>query len=267
MVQQTRKLVYRFDEGDASMRNLLGGKGANLCEMSQLGLPVPPGFIITTEACIDYYERDHQLPQGLWENVQEHMHLLEKSIGREFGSATNPLLVSVRSGARVSMPGMMDTILNLGINDEIVRGLSGLMGDERPAYDAYRRFLQIFANVVMDMESSIFENILARHKERAGARLDHELDSEQLRDVIKDFKAAIHDATGKDVPNDPWQQLLEAVQAVFRSWNSPRAIAYRDHYNIPHHWGTAVNVMVMVFGNLGEDPSQILVFCWHKMFL
>ena len=260
MVQQTRKLVYRFDEGDASMRNLLGGKGANLAEMSQLGLPVPPGFIITTEACIDYYERDHQLPEGLWDKVQEHMHWLEKSIGREFGSTTNPLLVSVRSGARVSMPGMMDTILNLGINDEIVRGLAGLMGDERPAYDAYRRFLQIFANVVMGVESSTFEEILARRKAEVGVQLDYELSSEQLGNVIRDFKAAIRNATGKDVPNDSWQQLLEAVQAVFRSWNSPRAIAYRDHYNIPHHWGTAVNVMVMVFGNLGEDSGTGVLF-------
>ena len=260
MVQQTRKLVYRFDEGDASMRNLLGGKGANLAEMSQLGLPVPPGFIITTEACIDYYERDDQLPEGLWDKVQEHIHWLEKSIGREFGSTTNPLLVSVRSGARVSMPGMMDTILNLGINDEIVRGLAGLMGDERPAYDAYRRFLQIFANVVMGVESSTFEEILARHKAEVGLQLDYELSSEQMGNVIKDFKAAIRNATGKDVPNDSWQQLLEAVQAVFRSWNSPRAIAYRDHYNIPHHWGTAVNVMVMVFGNLGEDSGTGVLF-------
>ncbi len=260
MVQQTRKLVYRFDEGDASMRNLLGGKGANLAEMSQLGLPVPPGFIITTEACIDYYERDDQLPEGLWDKVQEHIHWLEKSIGREFGSTTNPLLVSVRSGARVSMPGMMDTILNLGINDEIVRGLAGLMGDERPAYDAYRRFLQIFANVVMGVESSTFEEILARHKAEVGLQLDYELSSEQMGNVINDFKAAIRNTTGKDVPNDSWQQLLEAVQAVFRSWNSPRAIAYRDHYNIPHHWGTAVNVMVMVFGNLGEDSGTGVLF-------
>ena len=260
MVQQTRKLVYRFDEGDANMRNLLGGKGANLAEMSQLGLPVPPGFTITTEACIDYYERDYQLPERLWDKVQEHVHGLEKSIGREFGSTTNPLLVSVRSGARVSMPGMMDTILNLGINDEIVRGLAGLMGDDRPAYDAYRRFLQIYANVVMGVESSTFEDILARRKADAGVQLDHELNPEQLVGVIGDFKEAIRRATGKDVPDDPWQQLLEAVQAVFRSWNSPRAIAYRDHYNIPHHWGTAVNVMVMVFGNLGDDSGTGVLF-------
>ncbi len=260
MVQQKRKLVYRFDEGDAGMRELLGGKGANLCEMARLGLPVPPGFTITTEACIDYYERGHQLPEGLWDDVREQMGWLDKSIGRHFGSSTNPLLVSVRSGARVSMPGMMDTILNLGVNDEIVRGLARLMGNERPAFDAYRRFLQIFASVVMGVESSTFEEILAHHKDEAGVRLDHELSPEQLRNVIRDFKAAIRNATAKDVPEDPWQQLLEAIQAVFQSWNSPRAITYRDHYNIPHHWGTAVNVMAMVFGNLGEDSGTGVLF-------
>ena len=168
MAQQRRKLVYGFDEGNAGMRELLGGKGANLAEMAHLGLPVPPGFIITTEACSEYYERDHQLPEGLWEEVEEHLHGLEKSIGRVFGSTTDALLVSVRSGARVSMPGMMDTILNLGINDEIVPGLARLMGDERPALDAYRRFLQIFASVVMGVEASTFEEILARHKVEAG---------------------------------------------------------------------------------------------------
>ena len=260
MVKQGNKLVYGFDEGDASMRELLGGKGANLSEMARLGLPVPPGFIITTEVSLDYYERDRQLPEGLWESVQEHMHLLEHSIGREFGSATNPLLVSVRSGARVSMPGMMDTILNLGINDQIVQGLTRLMGDERPALDAHRRFLQIFASVVMGMESSVFEGILAHHKEEAGVRLDHELSPVQLRNVIGDFRAAIRDATGKDAPEDPWQQLLEAVQAVFQSWYSPRATSYRNHYGIPHNWGTAVNIMAMVFGNLGDDSGTGVLF-------
>ena len=259
MVQQ-KKMVYRFDEGDASMRNLLGGKGANLCEMARLGLPVPPGFVVTTEACLDYYDRGHQLPEGLWEDIQEHIHWLEGSIGREFGSTSNPLLVSVRSGARVSMPGMMDTILNLGINDEIAPGLSGLMGDQRPAYDAYRRFLQIFASVVMGIDSSIFEEVLARHKAQAGVRMDHELRPEHLQNVIRDFKAAIRDIAGRDVPDDPWQQLFEAVQAVFQSWNSPRAIAYRNHYNYSHGWGTAVNVMTMVFGNLGDDSGTGVLF-------
>ena len=260
MVQERKKLVYRFDEGKAGMRELLGGKGANLCEMAQLGLPVPPGFIITTEACLDYYSGDRQLPTGLPEDVREQMRWLEQSIGREFGSATNPLLVSVRSGARVSMPGMMDTILNLGINDEIVLGLATLMDNERAAFDAYRRFLQIYASVVMGIEASDFEEILARHKEGAGIRLDHELNPRQLRDVIVDFRAAIVSTTGKEVPEDPWQQLLDAVKAVFQSWHSPRAIRYRDHYNIPHDWGTAVNVMAMVFGNLGEDSGSGVLF-------
>ena len=242
------------------MRDLLGGKGANLSEMAQLGLPVPPGYTITTEACLDYYQRNGQFPQGLWEDVREHMEWLETSLGRRFGSPTNPLLVSVRSGARVSMPGMMDTILNLGINDDIVRGLAGLMGDERPAFDAYRRFLQIFASVVLGAESSIFEEILARHKEAAGVQLDHELDAQQLRHVIDDFKSAVRSATGADVPTDPWQQLQEAIQAVFQSWHSPRANRYREHYNIPHGWGTAVNIMAMVFGNLGDDSGTGVLF-------
>ena len=260
MVQQRKKMVYRFDEGVADMRDLLGGKGANLSEMSRLGLPVPPGFIITTEACLDYYDREHQVPEGLWEEVRKHMVRLEKSIRREFGSITNPLLVSVRSGARVSMPGMMDTILNLGINDEIAHSLARLMGDERPAFDVHRRFLQIFASVAMGVESSTFEEILANHKKEAGVQLDHELNPDHLRNVIRDFKAAIRSATAKEVPEDPWQQLFEAVQAVFQSWNSPRAIRYRDHYNIPHHWGTAVNIMAMVFGNLGEDSGTGVLF-------
>ncbi len=260
MVQQKKKLVYRFDEGDASMRELLGGKGANLCEMAQLGLPVPPGFIITTEACIDYYDRGRQLPEGLWEDVQEHMAWLESSMEKKFGSTTNPLLVSVRSGARISMPGMMDTILNLGINDDIVTGLAHLMGDERPALDAYRRFLQIFASVVLGVESDVFEGILSRHKEEADVQLDFELNPEQLRNVIKEFKSAIKHSAGRDVTEDPSQQLKEAIQAVFQSWHSARATTYRDHFNIPHHWGTAVNVMAMAFGNLGEDSGTGVLF-------
>ena len=260
MIQQAKKLTYRFDEGNASMRELLGGKGANLCEMAQMGLPVPPGFIITTEACLDYYDRGHQLPKGLWEEVLEQVAWLNQAIGREFASVGNPLLVSVRSGARVSMPGMMDTILNLGVNDEIVTGLARLMGDRRPAFDAYRRFLQIFAGVVMEVDSTTFEDILARHKREAGVVMDHELDADRLSAVIADFKEAARRAAGRDVPQDPWQQLREAIQAVFRSWNSPRAIRYRDHYGFPHDWGTAVNVMVMVFGNLGEDSGTGVLF-------
>jgi len=193
---QAGKLVYRFDEGNASMVDLLGGKGSNLCEMARLGLPIPPGFVVTTEACLDYFARGKQFSPGLWESIQEYVHQLEESMGRGFGITTNPLLVSVRSGAKISMPGMMDTILNLGINDDLVNGLATLMGDPRPAYDAYRRFLQIYADVVMEVEHDTFEEILADHKEQAGVELDYELDAEQLRGVIADFRAAIRQAAG-----------------------------------------------------------------------
>ena len=257
---QLKKMVYSFDEGDASMRALLGGKGANLCEMDKLGLPVPPGFIVTTEACLDYYAMDHQLPEGLWDQVQDKLGSLERSLGRQLGSNANPLLVSVRSGARISMPGMMDTILNLGVSDDNVAALAQHMNDERPAYDAYRRFLQIFSSIVFGMDSSLFEVIISKHKEQAGKTLDYELTPDELKSVIADFRAAIREHAGRDVPQDPQQQLFEAVQAVFQSWNSPRAISYRDHYNIPHNWGTAVNVMGMVFGNLGDDSGTGVLF-------
>ena len=258
--ERARKLVYRFDEGDASMSDLLGGKGANLCEMARLELPIPPGFVVTTEACLDYFALGQQFPPGLWEGIQENVHLLEDAMGRRFGSSTNPLLVSVRSGAKISMPGMMDTILNLGINDDIVEGLASLMGDPRPAYDAYRRFLQIYADVVMEVEPSTFEHILSEHKERAGVDLDYQLSAEQLRGVIADFKAAIQQATEAQVPDDPWQQLKGAVEAVFRSWNNPRAIFYRDYQGIPHDMGTAVTIMAMVFGNLGPTSGTGVLF-------
>jgi pyruvate,orthophosphate dikinase len=254
------KLVYRFEEGDSSMGELLGGKGSNLCEMARMGLPVPPGFVITTRACLDYFAGGQQISKDLWESIQENMRHLESAMGRGFGSAKHPMLVSVRSGAKISMPGMMDTILNLGINDDNVDGLAALMGDPRPAYDAYRRFLQIYADVVMDVEHDTFEVILSQHKERAGVSLDYELRAEQLRDVIADFKAAIRQATNAEVPYDPWQQLKDAVEAVFRSWNNPRAIHYRDYYDIPHDLGTAVNIMSMVFGNLGPTSGTGVLF-------
>jgi pyruvate,orthophosphate dikinase len=259
-VSQARKLVYRFDEGDASMADLLGGKGSNLCEMARLGLPVPPGFVITTEACLDYFALGQRLPAGLAESIRDNLHLLEKAVGRSFGSPASPLLVSVRSGAKVSMPGMMDTILNLGINDEIAEGLGSLMGDSRPAYDAHRRFLQIYAGVVMGVEAKTFEGILSRHKQRAGVALDYQLTSEQLRSVTADFKAAIRQATGGEAPADPWEQLAAAVEAVFRSWNNPRAIFYRNHHHISHEMGTAVTIMAMVFGNLGPTSGTGVLF-------
>ena len=257
---QTVKLVYRFDEGDASMADLLGGKGSNLCEMARLGLPVPPGFVISTQVCRDYLSKDQTLPEGLEESIRDNIQLLEKSIGRNFGSTSSPLLVSVRSGARVSMPGMMDTILNLGINDQIVEGLASMMGDPRPAYDAYRRFIQIYSEVVMDVKPEPFETALAAHKERAGVTLDHQLTAEQLQDVVADFKQITKEATGSEPPSDPWVQLTAAVEAVFRSWNTPRAIFYRDHNKIDHAMGTAVTIMAMVFGNLGPSSGTGVLF-------
>jgi pyruvate,orthophosphate dikinase len=257
---QTVKLVYRFDEGNATMADLLGGKGSNLCEMARLGLPVPPGFVISTQVCRDFLTKNQTLPEGLEESIKDNLQQLEKSIGRNFGSTTSPLLVSVRSGARISMPGMMDTILNLGINDEIVEGLALMMGDARPAYDAYRRFIQIYSEVVMDVNPEPFETVLAAHKEKAGVTLDHQLTAAQLQDVVADFKKVTKDATGAEPPFDPWEQLMAAVEAVFRSWNTPRAIFYRDHNKIDHDMGTAVTIMAMVFGNLGPSSGTGVLF-------
>ena len=256
----TLKFVYRFDEGNASMGDLLGGKGRNLCEMVQLGLPVPPGFVISTQVCRDYLTKQQTIPEGLEESIKENIHLLERSIGRNFGSTSSPLLVSVRSGARVSMPGMMDTILNLGINDQIVEGLASMMGDSRPAYDAYRRFIQIYSEVVMDVDPEPFERVLAEHKAKAGVTLDHQLSTEQLRELVTDFKQVTIEAAGSKPPSDPWEQLMTAVEAVFRSWNTPRAIFYRDHNKIDHDMGTAVTIMAMVFGNLGPTSGTGVLF-------
>ncbi len=254
------KLVYRFDEGNASMGDLLGGKGSNLCEMARLGLPVPPGFVITTQVCRDYLSNSQTIPEDLEESIRDNIQQLEQSIDRNFGSTSSPLLVSVRSGARISMPGMMDTILNLGINDQIVEGLASMMGDPRPAYDAYRRFIQIYSEVVMDVDPEPFEQVLTEHKEKAGVTLDHELTAEQLQDVVVDFKRMTKDATGSEPPSDPWEQLMAAVEAVFRSWNTPRAIFYRDHNGIDHDMGTAVTIMAMVFGNLGPSSGTGVLF-------
>ncbi len=256
----SKKLVYQFHEGDASMSELLGGKGSNLCEMVRLGLPVPPGFVISTECCREYFSLGHQLPEGLVDSIRQNVGQIEESMGREFGSRERPLLVSVRSGGKVSMPGMMDTILNLGINDEIVEGLAAEMGDPRPAYDAYRRFLQIYADVVLGVGGPVFEDILSEHKAQAGAVYDSELSAEDLKSVVADFKGAINSATGSQAPADPWEQLINAVEAVFRSWNTPRAIFYRDHNGIDHDAGTAVTVMTMVFGNLGPTSGTGVLF-------
>ena len=257
---QAAQMVYRFSEGDASMADLLGGKGSNLCEMTRLGLPVPPGFVITTQVCRDYLAGDYTLPEGLAATVRERISELEQAIGHEFGSTANPLLVSVRSGARISMPGMMDTILNLGINDEIVEGLGVMMGDRRPAWDAYRRFIQIYAEVVQEVAPEPFEECLAEHKARAGVELDYQLTAEQLQAVTRDFKAIARESAGSAPPDEPWEQLFGAVEAVFRSWNNSRAIVYRNQYGIDHDMGTAVTIMGMVYGNLGPTSGTGVLF-------
>ncbi|CDF58057.1 pyruvate, phosphate dikinase [Thermobrachium celere] len=255
-----KKYVYLFSEGNAGMRNLLGGKGANLAEMTNIGLPVPPGFTVTTEACTRYYEDGQVIGDDIVEQIFEHLEKLEKISGKKFGDPTNPLLVSVRSGARASMPGMMDTILNLGLNDETVEGLAKLTNNERFAYDSYRRFIQMFSDVVMQIDKNLFENILDEIKEQNNAKYDTDLTAENLKEVVKRYKELYRKEKGEEFPSDPKVQLLEAVKAVFRSWNNPRAIVYRKLNDIPSDWGTAVNVQMMVFGNMGETSGTGVAF-------
>ncbi|WP_438318057.1 pyruvate, phosphate dikinase [Candidatus Caldatribacterium sp. SIUC1] len=250
-----KKYVYFFGEGDASMKLLLGGKGANLAEMTRIGLPVPPGFTITTEACSHFYRNNQAWPEGLEEEVKKSLKALEEKTGKKFGDPDNPLLVSVRSGAPASMPGMMDTILNLGLNDKVVEGLARLTSNERFAYDCYRRFIQMFGNVVMGVDHSKFEAILDEVKEEVGAKQDTDLDAEALKKVVEKYKKLYRESTGEDFPQDPWEQLRRAINAVFLSWNNKRAITYRKIHNIPEDWGTAVNVQMMVFGNMGFDSG------------
>ncbi|MBT1280122.1 pyruvate, phosphate dikinase [Thermoanaerobacter sp. CM-CNRG TB177] len=256
----SKKYVYLFSEGDASMRDLLGGKGANLAEMTKLGLPVPQGFTVTTEACTRYYQDGKTIAPEIVEQIYEYMAKLEEITGKKFGDPTNPLLVSVRSGARVSMPGMMDTILNLGLNDETVEGLAKATNNERFAYDSYRRFIQMFSDVVMGIDKNKFEAILDEVKEENGAKFDTDLTAENLKEVVKRFKELYKKEMGVDFPQDPKEQLLEAVKAVFRSWDNPRAIVYRRLNDIPSDWGTAVNVQSMVFGNMGNDSGTGVAF-------
>ncbi|MDI6831483.1 MAG: pyruvate, phosphate dikinase [Actinomycetota bacterium] len=253
------KYVYDFDEGDAGMKKLLGGKGSNLAEMTRLGLPVPPGFTITTEACNHYY-REGAYPEGLAEEIDEHLERLEKRMGKRLGDKDDPLLVSVRSGAAISMPGMMDTVLNLGLNDESVKGLAAQTGDERFAYDAYRRFIQMFSDIVMGVSREFFEEELNRKKEERGVKLDVELTAEDWKDLVEKFKAIVREKAGRDFPSDPREQLDLAIQAVFKSWGNPRAVTYRKQYDIPHDLGTAVNVQTMVFGNKGDDSATGVCF-------
>jgi pyruvate,orthophosphate dikinase len=253
------KRIYFFDEGDGRNKDLLGGKGAGLCTMTQLGLPVPPGFIITTEVCREYY-RQGRLPDGLMDEVKEAITKLEKITGKRFGDPSNPLLVSVRSGAKYSMPGMMDTILNLGMNDQVAEGLAKLTGNERFAMDAYRRFLQMFGKIVLGVKGEKFEEIFERKKREIGAKSDLDLGPKELREIVNEFKELIRKEKGFDFPQDPLKQLELAIEAVFRSWNNPRAIEYRNFYKIPHDLGTAVNVVTMVFGNMGMDSGTGVVF-------
>ncbi len=254
------KWVYLFKEGSADMRNLLGGKGANLAEMTNLGLPIPQGFTVTTEACTDYYNQGREISQEIQDQIFDALAKLEEQQGKKFGDTENPLLVSVRSGARASMPGMMDTILNLGLTDVAVEGFAKKTGNPRFAYDSYRRFIQMFSDVVMEVPKSHFERVLDEIKEAKGVKFDTDLTADDLKDVIAKFKAIYKDKMGADFPQEPKQQLMEAVKAVFRSWDNERAIVYRRMNDIPGDWGTAVNVQAMVFGNMGETSGTGVAF-------
>ncbi|HEX8732300.1 MAG TPA: PEP/pyruvate-binding domain-containing protein, partial [Ktedonobacterales bacterium] len=260
VAQSPRKWVYLFTEGNAGMRDLLGGKGAGVAEMTNAELPVPPGFTITTEACNEYYHAGKRFPDGMWPQALAALRLTEAKTGRRFGDAANPLLVSVRSGAKFSMPGMMDTVLNLGLNDETVGGVIAQYGDERFAYDAYRRFVQMFSKIVLDAKAEDFEKIIERYKEETGAKTDAEIPADALKRMVADFKQAAREASGREVPDDPYEQLRQAIEAVFASWNNKRAIAYREINKIPHDLGTAVNVQTMVYGNVGADSATGVAF-------
>lgn len=254
------KFVYLFNEGNGKMRELLGGKGANLAEMKNLGLPVPDGFTVTTEACTQYYEDGKTISDEIQKQIYDALAITEEKLGKKLGDVKNPLLVSVRSGARASMPGMMDTILNLGLNDETVEGLAELTNNPRFAYDSYRRFIQMFSDVVMEVEKSNFERIIDQLKAEKGVKLDTELDADDLKRLVKEFKAFYKKSKNEGFPQDPKVQLMEAVKAVFRSWDNPRAIYYRRMNDIPSSWGTAVNVQSMVFGNMGETSGTGVAF-------
>src|SRR6202049_2392791 len=254
------KWVYNFTEGSAKMRDLLGGKGAGAAEMTRAGMPVPPGFTITTEACREYYARGRKFPEGLWEQVTKALALLEKRAGKRFGDPHNPLLVSVRSGAKFSMPGMMDTVLNLGLNEDTTRGLAKLTKNERFALDARRRFIQMFGKTVKGIDGDKFEHALQQAKKQAGVKTDPELSAEHLRKLVTTFLDIYKDATGHPFPSDPVVQLREAIEAVFQSWNTDRAKTYRRLERIPEDLGTAVNVQTMVFGNMGKTSGTGVAF-------
>ena len=256
----SKKYVYLFQEGDANMRELLGGKGANLAEMTNLGLPVPKGFTVSTEACTKYYDDGKTINAEIVEQVEKALHVLEGEVGKKLGDPDDPLLVSVRSGARASMPGMMDTILNLGLNAKSVEGLARKTNNPRFAYDSYRRFIQMFSDVVMEIPKSNFEAIFDKKKEEVNVKQDFELSAEDLKDVVKNYKIKYRELKGEEFPDDPKVQLFEAIKAVFRSWDNPRANVYRKMNEIPYSWGTAVNVQQMVFGNKGETSGTGVAF-------
>ena len=249
----SKKYCYLFTEGNASMRNLLGGKGANLAEMTNIGLPVPQGFTISTEACTQYYEDGRQINPEIRAEIMEYIEKMENITGKKFGDMENPLLVSVRSGARASMPGMMDTILNLGLNETVVNVIAEKSGNPRWAWDCYRRFIQMFSDVVMEVGKKYFEKLIDKMKEEKGVTQDVELSAEDLKTLANQFKAEYKAQIGKDFPDDPKEQLFEAIKAVFRSWDNPRANVYRMDHDIPYSWGTAVNVQMMAFGNMGDN--------------
>ena len=257
---EKKKYVYLFSEGDATMRNLLGGKGANLAEMTRLGMPVPQGFTITTEACTQYYEDGKQINKEIQDEIFEYIAKMEEITGKKFGDKENPLLVSVRSGARASMPGMMDTILNLGLNEEVVETLAKKSGNPRWAWDCYRRFIQMYSDVVMEVGKKYFEQLIDKMKEKKGVKLDVELDANDLKELANEFKAEYKSKIGEEFPTNPTEQLMGAVKAVFRSWDNPRANVYRRDNDIPYSWGTAVNVQMMAFGNMGETSGTGVAF-------
>ena len=245
----SKKYVYLFSEGNADMRNLLGGKGANLAEMTNLGLPVPQGFTITTEACTQYYEDGRTINPEIQAQIMEYIEKMEKITGKKFGDHENPLLVSIRSGARASMPGMMDTILNLGLNEQVVDVIAKKSNNPRWAWDCYRRFIQMFSDVVMEVGKKYFEVLIDRMKEKKGVKQDVDLTADDLKELANQFKAEYKEKIGEDFPSDPKVQLFEAIKAVFRSWDNPRANVYRRDNDIPYSWGTAVNVQSMAFVN------------------
>ncbi len=254
------KSLYFYDEGDGKNKRLLGGKGAGLCTMAQLKLPVPPGFVITTDVCKKFFDADKKLPEGLMDDVRVAMEKLEKLSEKSFGDPKNPLLISIRSGSMFSMPGMMDTILNLGLNDQTVEGLAKLTKNERFAYDSFRRFLQMFGKIVLGIDGKKFEEIFDGRKQKVGAKVDTDLKVDDLKEIVKMFKLEIRNSTDKDFPSDPFEQLRLSIEAVFSSWHNKRAIEYRKFYKIPDHLGTAVNAVTMVFGNIGEESGTGVAF-------